>query len=103
MTAPPPRRPWWKRKRAWAAGALWLAVAYPLSMGPIWYCTERGWLSDPAVRTCVELYVAPLFATAEAMIYAAEAVPRLVRLALDGFDAYGTWWVELGRRHTASD
>ena len=27
MTAPPPRRPWWKWKRTWAALALWLLLA----------------------------------------------------------------------------
>jgi hypothetical protein len=41
-------RPWWKRKRWWAAGALWLALptAYLLSAGPIAYCHGRGRLGE---------------------------------------------------------
>ena len=45
MTAPPPRRPWWKRKRTWAAGLLWLGMVYPLSKGPSFYCFVKGWHS----------------------------------------------------------
>ena len=57
MTAPPPRRPWWRRKRTWAALALWLVVAYPLTAGPVLYGVWRGWpvgvmwnLFDPLAR-----------------------------------------------------
>ncbi len=52
MTAPPPRRPWWKKKRTWASGVLWLMlpVAYLLSMGPAVYAHERGWLPLRAIR-----------------------------------------------------
>jgi len=52
VTAPPPRRPWWKRKRTWAAGAVWMAavpVLYALSMGPAVYCVGRGWLPADTV------------------------------------------------------
>lgn len=37
MTASRPKRPWLKKKRTWAAGLVWLAVAYPLSIGPLCY------------------------------------------------------------------
>ena len=56
MTAPPPRRTWWRRTRTWAALALWLIVAYPLSSGPFYYCAGRGWvaLDDPLLVTAYE-------------------------------------------------
>jgi hypothetical protein len=39
-----PKRPWWRKKR-WATPlALWLLVAYPLSIGPAGYLSHRGWL-----------------------------------------------------------
>jgi hypothetical protein len=41
----PPGRPWWRRKWVWAALALWLAVAYPLSLGPVAYLVGRGWIT----------------------------------------------------------
>ena len=53
MTAPPPRCPWHRRKRAWAARLLWLAVAYPLSVGPVMYVYYRlGAKSDFASTYC---------------------------------------------------
>ncbi len=53
MTALPPRRPWWKKKRWAAAFALLLVVAYPLSFGPVKYSEVREWL--PAVSHAVYL------------------------------------------------
>lgn len=44
MDADKPKRPWYRRKRAWAALVLWLVVAYPLSRGPAEYASVRGWL-----------------------------------------------------------
>jgi len=44
VTSPPPRRPWWKRKRTWAALALFWAATYELGYGPAVYCVRRGWL-----------------------------------------------------------
>lgn len=41
----PARRPWHRRKRTWAALALWLLVTYPISQGPATYFVVRGWLS----------------------------------------------------------
>ena len=43
MTSPSVR-PWWRKKRWRVALALWLAVAYPLSVGPISYAEGRGWM-----------------------------------------------------------
>lgn len=39
-----PCRPWWRRKRWWAVGLLWLALLYPASAGPTLYVAYRGWL-----------------------------------------------------------
>jgi hypothetical protein len=39
-----PKRTWYRRKRTWAAIALWLVIAYPLSVGPAFYGMGRGWL-----------------------------------------------------------
>lgn len=59
MTALPPRRPWRRRKRTWAAGALWLLlpVLYVLGDGPGQYLVIRGWLSGPVY----EAAMAPLW------------------------------------------
>jgi hypothetical protein len=56
MDADKPRRAWYRGKRTWAALALWLLVAYPLSIGPAEYCVERGWLAGSAAS-----YRAPAF------------------------------------------
>jgi hypothetical protein len=48
MPDPPPTRPWYKRKRTGAALALWLLIAYPLSIGPLFYVAGRGWLPNQA-------------------------------------------------------
>jgi len=55
VTTPPPKRPWWRRKRTWAAGAVWLAVAYPVGIGPVSYAAGRGWLPERANH----LYLTP--------------------------------------------
>jgi len=44
MTRPP--RPWYRKKRWWAAALLWLAVSYPASLGPVGYARgyyQRGY------------------------------------------------------------
>ena len=61
-----PRRPFWKKKRCWAALALWLALAYPLSVGPANYAAARGWLP--------EAWVAAIYAP----VQAAANHPRLM-------------------------
>ena len=50
VTDPRPKRPWWRRKRTWAALALWLLLTYPLSMGPASYAVRRRWVSIQAYR-----------------------------------------------------
>lgn len=54
-----PKRPWWRRKRGWAAGSVLAVAAYLASLGPLAYCEARGWLG-PAVaerlRTPADLY-----------------------------------------------
>lgn len=58
-----PKRPWWRRKRVWAAGLLWCLLAgYPLGAWPVGYAIGRGWLPDAAVR----LY-RPMFPTGRAI------------------------------------
>jgi hypothetical protein len=44
MDADKPRRPRHRRKRAWAALALWFVVAWPITTGPATYACYRGWL-----------------------------------------------------------
>jgi len=92
VTAPPPRRPWWKRKRTWAAVALWLVVGYPLSMGPVAYCVGRGWVADATVE--------PFYSPIGRLFEALEAAPQL---AFEWFTSYLDWCLETGERHAASD
>jgi hypothetical protein len=42
------RKPFWKRKRWIAAAVLWPVILYPLSEGPVFYCTLRDWLPSQA-------------------------------------------------------
>ena len=88
MTAPPPRRPWWKRKRWAAAAVLWIVVAYPLCAGPALYCHARGWLSsdlyNAAFNTPLNYALRNPFGDAI------------------GFTAYIAWWARLGLRHAAT-
>jgi len=39
----------------WAAFAVWLLVAYPLSIGPAAYCAGRGWI-EPGGQALVAFY-----------------------------------------------
>lgn len=43
MNEPEPKRPWWRNKRWWATGFLWLVIAYPLNLGPLVYAVARAW------------------------------------------------------------
>ena len=90
MTGPDdtPRRPWWRRKRTVAALWLWLLVAYPLSVGPVAYTMERGWIAEATA----EAYARPI----EVADDAAEAVG-------DAYQAYVNWFEDIGDRHAASD
>lgn len=54
-----PTRPWWKRKRVYAAAVALLVAAYPATHGPAVYATKRGWVSveayDPAYEPVFRL------------------------------------------------
>lgn len=41
MTTPPPRCPWWWKKRCWATAALATALSYPLSFVPAVWLAAR--------------------------------------------------------------
>jgi len=72
-----PNRPWHRRKGTWAAGILAMVIAYPLSLGPVWYAIGRGWVTYPDV----EWYHRPYLAV------------------VTGFENYEYWWESLGARH----
>lgn len=81
----PTSRPWWKKRRWAAATALWLAVTYPLSFGPIGYCHVRGWLPVPV--SALQTVYAPL-------------IPLLPANPEDSiWGRYAHWWDELAFRH----
>lgn len=69
MDTPEPKRPWWRKKRAIAAGLLWLMLWYPLSFAPaMWIATRLplgpggrttefaflSWLYRPVAMALVE-------------------------------------------------
>lgn len=84
-----PCRPRWKKKRWWAAAlAVWLFVAYPLSVGPVAYVMERGWITQ---------------ATAEAYARPIEAADDAAETVGDAYQAYVNWFEDVGDRHPASD
>ncbi len=88
MISPAPRRPFWKRKRWIAALALWLLVAYPLSVGPIAYAMERGWISQ---------------ATAEAYAHPIEIADDAAEAVGDAYQAYVNWCEDVGDRDASTD
>lgn len=82
MTLPASQRPVWKRKRWIAAAVVWLVVVYPLSAGPVFYATVRGWFP----YSCYAGYCAP----AHALGYA---------VCGEYYGAYlGWWWDVSGAR-----
>lgn len=82
------RRAWWTRKRWWGALALWVMVAYPLSVGPLKYVNHRGWL----VGRYWHFFYAPLGPVFDGGLGEASGFYHCVR-----------WWADLGDRHAASD
>ena len=81
-----PKRPWWRKKRWWAVGLLWLSLPaiYAVSVGPAYYAVVRGWLREgdherayrPLHRAC--------------------ASSPTLDAAVVGWEL---WWIELGERH----
>ncbi len=88
MTA---RRPWWKKKRWVAAMALWVVVAYLLSVGPARYALARGWISGAAS----DIYMRPAIDSMDATEDSVDAVE-------DAYEAYLGWWEEIGEDHADS-
>ena len=83
-----PRKPFWRRKRWIAAAVLWLVVAYPLSLGPAFYCVGRGWLSDS--DDIATAFYKPL-------VYVSTLTGQHDRIG-----EFGQWWFNLGERHAAA-
>jgi len=49
MTAPPPGRPWYRRKRTWAAAAAWLLLTPPAAAMTILLWSEKRPAVAPSV------------------------------------------------------
>jgi hypothetical protein len=82
----PPLRPWWKRKRWWAAGLLWLLVMYPLSIRPVAYLEARFGLPQGFWLPYVPLLAGQ------------EQSPELRDATIL---PYLQWWADLALRHAA--
>lgn len=119
----PSPKPRWKRKRWIAAGLLWLAIAYPLSLGPIFYAIGRQWLPP---NSLIESAYAPIFAalqtaneygqTAVAVVELRDAKGQPVQREFqqkpswplaaaatlaEAYWNYVTWCGELGTQHAS--
>lgn len=82
-----PKRSWWRKKRWWAAGLLWLSVAYVLSAGPVRYAVARGWMPDASFHT----FYRPVWKVA-------------LRWRLhNAWGAYHSWWHRFGERHRTKE
>ena len=88
MTAPPPRRPWWTRKRTWAVIAAWLLLLplYVVGDGLNQYAIGRGWGHPGPVRRF--LYAPPKW-------IAVRTGHRMTLLD------WRQWWFDLAQRHKA--
>ena len=106
------RRPRWRKKRWWAAGLLWLAVAYPLSHGPVVYAARLHLLSQAAA----DAYGRPIERLLPRVLKSGtrfvpmEADPQAIRLGMvvpnwrpnpwtRWYWSYVDRWEELARRH----
>ena len=72
-----PKQPWWRKKRWWAAGLIWLVVAYAVGYGPLVYAVSRQWLTSPV---------------AAALFIPAELVSRGTGYE-DAMRSYARWWM----------
>lgn len=77
------RRPWWKWKRWWAAVVVWLLVAYPASLGPVFYLFGRGAISGEAAAGYSRVY----------------ALARPDSSPTDFDRRYISWAADVGLRH----
>lgn len=120
MAHRPSHCPWHRRKLAWAALALWLAVTYPLSLWPVAYGVGRGWY--PAAPAWIPY--APLLFAADALrphpgiglgpphedgtrpyivLPDPDPWPRPVASAAESYLDSVDWFADLGRRHAVAD
>lgn len=76
------RRHLWRRKRYIIAAAMWLLLAYPLSMGPAEYAMIRGW-TPPGFQA----FYVPV-----------RCLPHSRWLS-----RYSLWWIVLAMRHEGHD
>ena len=83
-----PGRPWWKRKRWGAAGLLWLALSYPVSIGPAGYLSIWGVISYDTYNAIYRPLDLWFFNT---------PLSRFCR-----GEEYVTWWVRLAERHSGN-
>lgn len=116
----PPKHPLWKRKWVWAALALWLVVAYPLSLGPVAYMVGRGWVS----KTQATAVYAPVIYGADALrphpglglgapdkdgrrpyivLPDPDPWPKPVASTAESYLRFVERFVSLGERHAAAD
>ena len=88
----PSDRPWWRKKRWAAALAVWMALAYPLSVGPFDYAANRRWL-PPALEAAGD----PLYAPYRWALH-----PENPRPGLGWLVDYDFRWIRLAQRHRAA-
>lgn len=87
------RRRWYRKKRWWAMGALWLSVVMLLGPGPAHYaCSRTGWLSRDAAKPLADGYVLPVWSVMR-QTPAAEAYNRYMH----------RWWFKALDDNSAAD
>ena len=96
--------PWWRRKRWWAVGVLWLGLTYGLSFGPAKYAAHRGWVRHEMVdalyipaTTLLPRYTGP-------WRYGPEGFGKRVKYRdhnprTEKYYRYVDWWANLGFAH----
>lgn len=96
MTAPA-RRPWWKRKRWWAAIVLWLLlpVLYALSTGPALYVIYAYCRTNERGQHWYDWYEA-VYGPAERAVFAWPVMEEIG-------GEYQLWWIGLGISHGESE
>lgn len=75
-----PHKPRWKRKRWIVMVLLWLAIAYPLSLGPAFYALGRQWLPPTSL---IESAYAPILAGVQTANEYGQTVVAVIELPDD--------------------
>jgi hypothetical protein len=83
MTDPPPKRPWWTRRRWIAAASVWLLIAYTVGIGPVTYGFRRGWVPSWAA--------VPLLLPVRLTLHVPVLRPPV--------DRYLRWWNVMALKH----